>query len=754
MRVDNPFVGATWYVNQDWSEKARTYGGAGIAGYNTAVWMDRIGAIAPTDPNVLGLREHLEAALDQGANLILVVIYDLPNRDCFALASNGELKIKENGFNRYKNEYVTPIVEILSDSKYKSLRIVTIIEPDSLPNLVTNLTDPDCQEASGKGGYVEATQFTLNSLYPISNVYSYIDIAHSGWLGWPENFDKGTKLIADAIKGTTNGVKSVAGFISNTANSTSLTEPFLDEFSLLPVPGSTSSQVRAAKFYEYNPYFSELPFVQAWRLKMISLGFPASIGMLVDTSRNGWGGADRPTAVSTSTDVDKFVDESRVDRRTHRGMWCNQASGIGERPQATPAPGVDAYVWVKPPGESDGVGMAGIIDPTDPAKGFDRFCDPTFVVPANMKITGAMAGAPHAGRWFTEGFKALLKNAYPPIDGVDGGTPSSKSSASSMSKASSSSGTVTGKNKLVSGNGQLSVKNGKLVNAAGQDFQLRGMSSLGLNTPDTAPWVNINSLRWLRDDWNSNVIRAAMYTEENDYGYIVNPGVANKVWEVVDAAIALDMYVLVDWHILADNDPNKYVEQAKTFFAEVARRYGNKPNIIYEIANEPNGANVQWNNAIKPYAEKVIPVIRAIDPDGIVIVGTANWSQYVDDAADNPLSYSNVMYALHFYSCTHKEELRARARKAIEKGAALFSTEWGTSAADGNGGNCVEEAGTWLDFFDQNNISWANWSLTVRNESSAALKSSASQTGNWTDGDLTTSGKWVRNRLKSYPSVK
>jgi cellulose 1,4-beta-cellobiosidase len=414
-RLDNPFVGTKWYVNQDWAQNAIAYGGGKIANYNTAVWMDRIGAIAPTDTKVMGLRDHLDATLDQGANVFLVVIYDLPNRDCNALASNGELLIAKDGFNRYKNEYVDPIAAIFSDAKYKSIRIIAIIEPDSLPNLVTNTSVAKCQESAGKGGYVEATQYTLNKLYPISNVYSYMDVGHSGWLGWDDNMSKATTFIADAIKGTTAGVKSVAGFISNTANSTPLKEPFLDSLSASTLPGNNSVQVRQAKFYEWNPNFSELSFVNNWRTRMIALGLPNSIGMLVDTSRNGWGGSRRPTAASTSTDVDTFVDQSRIDRRTHRGMWCNQVSGIGERPTIAPEPGVDAYVWVKPPGESDGVASAGIIDPTDPAKGFDRFCDPTYTVPSNGKPTGAMAGAPHAGRWFAEGFKALLENAYPPL---------------------------------------------------------------------------------------------------------------------------------------------------------------------------------------------------------------------------------------------------------------------------------------------------------------------------------------------------
>ncbi|RYZ95280.1 MAG: cellobiohydrolase, partial [Moraxellaceae bacterium] len=338
--MQNPFDGAKWYVNQDWATQAIAYGGAAgakIAKYSTAVWMDRIGAIDPADPTVMGLRDHLDAALDQGANVFQVVVYDLPNRDCFALASNGELKIKENGFNRYKNEYVNPLAAILADSKYRGIRIIAIIEPDSLPNLVTNLSDPDCQEAAGAGGYVEATQYTLNKLSPITNVYSYIDIGHSGWLGWDTNFSAATTFIANAIKGTTKGVNSIDGFISNTANATPLKEPYLDAYANAAMPGSNGGvQVRQAKFYEWNPNFSELAYVKAWRTKMISLGFPEGIGMLIDTSRNGWGGTARPIKLSTATDVDLFVNQSRIDRRVHRGMWCNQPSGIGERPTIAP----------------------------------------------------------------------------------------------------------------------------------------------------------------------------------------------------------------------------------------------------------------------------------------------------------------------------------------------------------------------------------------------------------------------------------
>jgi cellulose 1,4-beta-cellobiosidase len=416
-RLDNPFVNAKWYVDPIWSAKAQAEtNGSKIANYNTAVWMDRIGAIAPEDGS-WGLRDHLDAALDQGANVIQVVVYDLPNRDCHALASNGELKQTAEGSARYRTEYVDVIAGIFSDPKYASLRIIAIIEPDSLPNLVTNLSTPACQEATDPThGYVANTRYTLSKLYPITNVYNYVDIGHSGWLGWTDNFGKSVTLIADAIKGATGGVNSIAGFVSNTSGYTPLYEPFLDSLANGSFGTGGGTQTRQAKFYEWNPHFSEVSFVLAWRTAMISAGFPSTIGMLVDTSRNGWGGANRPTAVSTSTVLDTFIDQSRIDRRAHRGNWCNQSGGVGERPQAAPVAGIDAYVWVKPPGESDGAASKELsFDPIDPAKGFDRNCDPTYTNAAGT-TTGALANAPVAGRWFKEGFQVLVNNAYPALD--------------------------------------------------------------------------------------------------------------------------------------------------------------------------------------------------------------------------------------------------------------------------------------------------------------------------------------------------
>ncbi|WP_245899026.1 glycoside hydrolase family 6 protein [Nonomuraea indica] len=414
--VDNPYAGATGYVNADWSAKAAAEpGGQAVANVSTGVWMDRIAAINGTSSG-RGLRAHLDAAVTQDAAngsaplTIQIVIYNLPNRDCSALASNGELLIAQNGLARYKTEYIDPIAQIMNDPKYADLRIVTIIEIDSLPNLVTNLNLAKCQEAQTSGAYVQGVQYALNKLHAIPNVYTYVDAAHHGWIGWNSNFGPTADLIASTARGTTAGYASIDGFITNTANYSALTEP---HFSISTTVNGTT--VRQSRWLDWNDYVDELSFAQAFRQELIRKGFPSTIGMLIDTSRNGWGGAARPTGPSTSTDLNTFVDQSRVDRRLHAGNWCNQSgAGLGERPRANPAPGLDAYVWIKPPGESDGSSRQ--ID-NDEGKGFDRMCDPTYT--GNERnghnMSGALPDAPLSGHWFSAQFRQLLQNANPPL---------------------------------------------------------------------------------------------------------------------------------------------------------------------------------------------------------------------------------------------------------------------------------------------------------------------------------------------------
>ncbi len=409
--VDNPYAGAKFYVNPEWSKKAASEpGGRAVSNESTGVWLDRIAAIEGTansqSNGPMGLRDHLEEALAQGNGRPIVaqfVIYNLPGRDCSALASNGELGPDE--LPRYKSEYIDPIAKIMADSRYASVRIVAIIEIDSLPNLVTNTNVQMCATVKANGAYVQGVQYALDKLHAIPNVYTYVDAAHHGWIGWDDNFQQTAQLFTDTIRGTKAGFKSVDGFISNTANYSALEEPYI----------TFTEQLRQAKWVDWNRYIDELSFVTAFRQELINRGFPSSLGMLIDTSRNGWGGPDRPTGPSSSADPNTMVNESRIDRRIHAGNWCNQSgAGLGERPQANPEPGIDAYVWIKPPGESDG---SSSLIPNDDGKGFDRMCDPTYggnERNGNSK-TGALSGAPISGAWFSKQFQELLQNAYPPV---------------------------------------------------------------------------------------------------------------------------------------------------------------------------------------------------------------------------------------------------------------------------------------------------------------------------------------------------
>ncbi|GAB2566648.1 glucanase [Paractinoplanes abujensis] len=416
-KVDNPYAGAKGYVNPEWKAKADAEpGGSRVSNNPTAVWLDRIAAIEGTDDSSsngsMGLRDHLDAAVAQGAGYIQLVIYNLPGRDCAALASNGELG--PNDLPRYKAEYIDPIAAIQSDAKYRSLRIINIVEIDSLPNLVTNTSGQaggtaTCDTMKANGGYVQGIGYALNKLGALPNTYNYVDAAHHGWIGWDSNFGPTADIMLEAARASGN-VSNVTGFITNTANYSALREPFVQ-----PTTQVGGQSVRQSKWIDWNQYTDELSFAQAFRNKLVSVGFNSNIGMLIDTSRNGWGGSARPTAASTSTNIDTFVNESRIDRRIHAGNWCNQSgAGLGERPTAAPASGIDAYVWVKPPGESDGSSK---LIPNDEGKGFDRMCDPTYTGNARNgnSMSGALPDAPISGAWFSAQFRQLMANAYPAL---------------------------------------------------------------------------------------------------------------------------------------------------------------------------------------------------------------------------------------------------------------------------------------------------------------------------------------------------
>ena len=291
---------------------------------------------------------------------------------------------------------------------------------------------------------------------------------------------------------------------------------------------------------------------------------------------------------------------------------------------------------------------------------------------------------------------------------------------------------------------QLTVKGSGLYTISGRRAVLRGVSTHGIGW--FPQFATKDYMKVLKDEWGINVFRIAMYTETGE-GYLNNKKTTmDKVCTLIDAAVDLDIYVIVDWHILSDGNPKTYQSEAITFFNSISEKYANVPNVIYEICNEPNGA-VSWDNDIKPYAEAVIPAIRKNSPDAVIIVGTPTWSQDVDAAAANPLNFDNVMYALHFYSGTHKDWLRDKALLALNSGIALFVSEFGTTDASGNGNVDTAETDKWLKFLDENYISWCNWSLCDKNESSAIFKSGFSLNGTIPDSALTVSGAYIKSAL-------
>ena len=289
----------------------------------------------------------------------------------------------------------------------------------------------------------------------------------------------------------------------------------------------------------------------------------------------------------------------------------------------------------------------------------------------------------------------------------------------------------------VAQNGWLRVEGTQLVNEKGNDVILHGMSSHGLQW--YANFTTKNAIG-ATAAYGANLFRVAMYTAEG--GYLSNKGgMYKKLCDAVDAAIELNMYVIIDWHILSDGNPKSHQKAAKAFFKKVSARYANKPNVIYEICNEPNGGT-DWKK-IRSYANAVIPVIRKNSPKSIVLVGTPTWSQDVDVAAQNPLKFANIMYVCHFYAGTHTDWLRSRIETALSKGCAIFISEWGTSSADGSGGFYKKESQRWINFMKKHKLSWANWSLCDKQESSAALKPGANVEDGIAKKELSKSGKFV-----------
>lgn len=296
--------------------------------------------------------------------------------------------------------------------------------------------------------------------------------------------------------------------------------------------------------------------------------------------------------------------------------------------------------------------------------------------------------------------------------------------------------------------GRLHVKGTKLVDKKGHEVQLRGVSTHGLSW--YPQYVNDKCFAQLHDKWGANVVRLAMYTEEYN-GYCSGDAknrsdLKKRIKKGVRLAKKHKMYVIVDWHILSDGNPNSHKKEAKAFFREMSREFKGYNNVIYEICNEPNNGT-SWKE-IKSYARSVISTIRKNDKKAVIVVGTPTWSQDVDQAAADPIKGDNIMYALHFYAATHKTDLRNKMTAAINKGLPVFVTEYGICDASGNGAIDKKEADRWIQTMDEYGVSYIAWNLSNKQESSSIIKSSCPKVSGFKKSELSDEGRWLYHLLR------
>lgn len=294
---------------------------------------------------------------------------------------------------------------------------------------------------------------------------------------------------------------------------------------------------------------------------------------------------------------------------------------------------------------------------------------------------------------------------------------------------------------FVKENGQLRVEGTQLVNEKGNPIVLRGVS-FGWHSL-WPRFYNKKAVKWLKKDWNCNVVRAAMGIEHGDNNYLENPSFSKeKIKAIIDGAIKEDIYVIIDWH-----SHNVNLEEAKAFFNEISKEYGKYPNIIYEIFNEPDYET--WEE-VKAYSEEVIRIIRSNDSDNIILVGSPKWDQEVQlPAADPIVGYDNLMYTMHFYAATHEKWLRDRVDEVMEKGLPIFISESAGVEATGDGPLNEVAWEEYINWMESKKLSWITWSISDKEETCSMLLKSASSTGNWKSSDLRESGSKTRAYLRS-----
>jgi endoglucanase len=283
-----------------------------------------------------------------------------------------------------------------------------------------------------------------------------------------------------------------------------------------------------------------------------------------------------------------------------------------------------------------------------------------------------------------------------------------------------------------------------MVNKAGIPPQLRGIS-LSWSLWGGRKYYNPEVVEWLVKDFRISILRASMAVQPTG-GYLTNREEQLKLMQsVIDKAIAEGIYVLIDWH---DHNAELHLEESKAFFARMAKKYTGVPNVIYEIFNEP--AKQSWE-VVRNYSVEVIKTIRQYDPSNIIVVGSPRWDQDVNVAAADPIvGFGNLVYSFHFYASdqNHQEGLRAKAELAMKRGLALFVTEWGVGESNGSGEFNLEKTGRWLEWMEQNQLSWAVWNVTDKNETTALLQPGAAANGGWNVEQLTANGKYMREQLR------
>lgn len=300
------------------------------------------------------------------------------------------------------------------------------------------------------------------------------------------------------------------------------------------------------------------------------------------------------------------------------------------------------------------------------------------------------------------------------------------------------------KNSPVDKNGRLKIKGNKIVNEKGKTFVIKGISTHGLSWyPE---YVTKSTFKSLQTDFGANTIRLALYTADYN-GYCTGDKnnqklLKKRIDQGVKYATELGMYVIIDWHILSDGNPKTYQKESIKFFKEIAEKYKNYTNVIYEICNEPNGGEGTWKN-IKSYSNAVIKQIRKIDKKAIIIVGTPTWSQDVDVANNDKISGSNIAYAFHFYADTHRADMRKKLENAIKDGLPVIVSEFGITSASGDGGVNKSEGNKWIKLLDKYSVGRVCWNLSNKNESSALLKASCTKVSGFKRSDLSAQGKWL-----------